>query len=599
MAETINKKASKKETWNLEAFFPTLEEWERKIDSTHLKAKSGWDQLQGYKGKIATGTPALLKELLQNYFASSRDIEKIYTYAHLKHDENITDDLFKSGFERSVALYQMFSSAASWIEPEILQIPTEKLEKLMKDPELSEYKFYLRCLIDQKEHVLDGDKEQILSLMSQTQRTPQVAFSALSNADLRFPKVKGSEGVEHELTHGTYSVLMKSYDRTLRENAFKGMHATFQNFENTLTALVAGQVQNHLFTMKVRGYSTCVEAALKRYQIPIEVYKNLIATTRKRIEALHRYVRLRKKVLGLDQIHFWDLSVPMVKDIDMKFSYENACDITINSVALLGKEYQEILRKGITEDRWVDVYESKGKRSGAYSSGCYDSMPYILLNYQGRLNDLMTLSHEAGHSMNTLLSNRKQAYHEASYPIFVAEVASTFHEQLTAEYLMDHAKTKQERIYLLNQEIDSIRGTFFRQTMFAEFELKIHEIVEQDQPLTKELLKKIYADLNRDYFGPDLVIDPELSVEFMRVPHFYYNFYVYQYATGIAAARALVEDVKTRGNKDYLNFLASGGSDYPIPTLKRAGVDMKSPVAIESLITHFEDLVKKLEKEIV
>lgn len=597
MTQTQGKK-DRKSTWDLEIFFSTQDEWEKKIDSLQGVAKSGWGRLQGFKGKIVQGTPALIKELLESYFAFSRDIEKIYTYAHLRHDENITEDLFKSGYERSVALFQMFSNAASWIEPEILQIPVSQLEKLMSAPELVDYKFYLRTLIDQKEHVLDGDKEQILSLVSQTQRTPQVAFSALSNADLQFPKVKDSEGIEYELTHGTYSVLMKSYDRTLRENAFKQTHATYRNFENTLTALIAGQVQNHIFTAKVRGYGSCVEAAIKRYQIPVEVYKNLIATTRKRIDVLHRYVRLRKKILELDQIHYWDLSVPMVKDIEMKFPYEEACEITVNSVALLGKEYQEILRKGICEDRWVDVYESKGKRSGAYSSGCYDSMPYILLNYQERLNDLMTLSHEAGHSMNTLLSNRKQLYHESSYPIFVAEVASTFHEQLTAEYLMKHAKTKQEKIYLLNQEIDSIRSTFFRQTMFAEFELRIHEIAEQDQPLTKELLKKIYADLNRDYFGPELVIDPELYVEFMRVPHFYYNFYVYQYATGIAAARALVEDVKTRGNHDYLNFLASGGSDYPIPTLKRAGVDMASPLAIESLITHFDDLVKKLEKEI-
>ena len=587
------------ERWNLDSFFSNKEEWEKKLDEIQEKAKSGWSELVEFKGKLSSGDAATFKKMLKKYFECNRHIENIYTYAHLRHDEDITDDPHKSGYEKCVALYHMYGNASSWIEPEILQMSEKELNEMADHPELKEYSFYLKTLIDQKEHILDAKQEEIMTLASPAQRTASGAFSALSNADIKFPKVIDSEGKEHVLTQGSYSVLMKSCDRTLRENAFKTLHTTFKEYENTLTTLIAGQVQNHIFNKKVRGYKSCLESALKGYQIPEGVYKNLIASTRKGLGALHDYVRLRKKVLGLDKLHYFDLSVPMVKDVDMKFSYDEACRITIESVSLLGKEYQEILKKGITEDQWVDVYENKGKRTGAYSSGCYDSMPYILLNYHGMLNDLMTLSHEAGHSMNTLLSNRKQAYHEASYPIFVAEVASTFNEQLTAEYLMEHAKTKEERLFLLNQEIDSIRGTFFRQTMFAEFELKIHEMAEQDQPLTKDVLKKIYTDLNRDYFGPELELDDELSIEFMRVPHFYYHFYVYQYATGIAASNALVDDVKANGNEAYLNFLASGGSNYPIPTLKNAGVDMTKSDAVDSIIKRFSDLVKKFEKEIV
>lgn len=595
----LREEKSPEEKWNLENFFTTPQAWEENLEALQQKAKAGWDALVMYQGKIKAGDPQALKELLDIYFAYCRDLEKVYVYAHLRHDEDIGNDTNRAGYERSIALLQMFEHAASWIEPEILSMDEERLQNLMKAQELSGYRFYLQTLFDQKPYVLDEKGEYLMALASPIRRAPSSAFSALNNVDMKFPDVLDAEGKAHPLTHGTYSVYLKSHDRILRENAFKGMHRTFRKMENTLTGLLSGQVQSHIFTKKARGYDSCLESALKRYQIPTQVYYNLIEATRRELDALHEYVALRKKLLGYGELHYYDLSVPLVKQVDMKFSYQESCQITIDSVALLGEEYQEILRKGITEDQWVDVSENEGKRSGAYSSGCYDSMPYILLNYQGMLNDLMTLSHEAGHSMNTLLSNRKQAYHEASYPIFVAEVASTFHEQLTLEYLLERAKSREERLYLLNHAIESIRGTFFRQTMFAEFELKIHQLAEDDHPLTKDLLKELYAELNRDYFGPELVIDDELSSEFSRIPHFYYNFYVYQYATGIAAATTLVDLVKKEGNEAYLNFLSSGGSDYPIPTLKKAGVDMENAAVIHHQIARFRELVKKFEKEIV
>jgi len=447
--------------------------------------------------------------------------------------------------------------------------------------------------------VLSDEQEKIISMAARTQRTPRGAFSAFSNVDLQFPKIKNSKGEELQLTQGSYQVLMKSSDRTLRENAFKTLHSSFGSFENTICELISGQVQNHVFTQKVRGYKSCLEASLKPHNIPTDVYLSLIETVRNNLDVLHHYVGVRKKVMGLETLKFWDMSVPLVSKCNMKFSYEEACDIVINSVAPLGDEYQRILKKGIKEDRWVDVYESKGKRTGAYSSGCYDSMPYILMNFQGTLQDVLTLSHEAGHSMNSLLSNRDQVYHEAQYPIFIAEVASTFNEQLTYEYLLEKAETKEEKLYILNQQIDGMRATFFRQAMFAEFELKIHQFAENDIPLTPALLKEEYRKLNLDYFGSNLVIDEEVNWEFLRVPHFYYNFYVYQYATGIAAAVTLVDKVKQTNNKSYLEFLASGGSDYPINILKKAGVDMCSQEAVETLLKTFRSLMEKFEKEIV
>ena len=595
----LRSKTLKENAWNLKSLYQSKEEWEKEFNILLADAKEGFCQLNSFKEKIGHGDPKAVKILLEKYFDYARQLEKVYTFSHLRHDEDIGNDENKSSFDRSVGLYHAFSNHTSWLEPELLQLKEEDLRDLINHEELKDYKFYLQTLFDQKEHVLDKKQEELLSLASKAQETPQRAFSALSNVDMKFPDIEDSEGKKHKLTLGSYGKFMKSYDRTLRENAFIKTHETFAKYENTLTALIAGQVENHVFRMKARGYNSCLEAAIKRYQIPTTVVTNLIDSTRKGIGSLHRYVSLRKKLLGYDKLNFWDLSVPIVKDIEMNFPYDKACEMAVDSISILGKEYQEILQNGLTKDAWVDRFENQGKRSGAYSSGCYDSVPYILLNYQGMLNDFMTLVHEGGHSMHSYYSNKSQAYHEANYPIFVAEVASTFNEQIASEYLIERAKTKEERLYLLNHEIDSIRGTFFRQTMFAEFELKIHELAEQDQPLTKDVLKKIYLNLNADYFGPDLDLCDALSVEYMRVPHFYYNFYVYQYATGISAASALVDNVKKNGNEAYLKFLSSGGSDYPISILQKAGVDMTSSDSVESLIARFDDLVTKFEKEIV
>lgn len=583
--------------WNIESIYKTKEDWETNFQNLLAKEKLGFTDILSYKGQIKENA-LLLKNLLDNYFAHSQALEKVYTFAQLRHHEDITEEAHKNAYQRSVALWHEFGNASSWIESEILQIDENLLKELIGSSELKDYRFYLTKLLHQKKHVLSSDKEEILAQAEATQRTPSSAFSSLCNADMKFPEVTDSKGNKHVLSQGTYQVLIKDNDRTLRENAFKGMMGTFANYKNTITELLQGNIKNHVFRHRVRNYASSLEASLSPNQIPVNVYHNLIQTTKENIDALHEYIALRKEILGVDELHAWDLYAPLVKDCEMKFPYEEACNITINSVSALGKNYQLALSKGIREDRWVDVYENKGKRSGAYSSGCYDSMPFILMNYHGHLNDVLTLAHEAGHSMNTLLSNQKQAYHEASYSLFVAEVASTFNEQLTYEYLLANAKTKEERLFILSQQIDAMRATFFRQVMFAEFELKMHELAENNMPLTPLMLEEIYGNLNKEYFGPAFTYDDLLATEFLRIPHFYYNFYVYQYATGIAAAVALVEKVKKEGSEKYLEFLSSGGSDYPIEVLKVAGVNMLEKEPIESFIEVFRTLVKKLKNEL-
>lgn len=585
-----------KNKWNLTSFFKNKKDWEDKLNILFEQSDLGFEKIRPIKFTKETNAKEL-KKTLDGFFAYLRDLEMIYTYAHLKHDEDISFTENKEGYERARSIYHRFQSASSWIEPSILQIDPEYFEELLADKELSSYRFYLTKLKDQKEHILTSDKEQIMSLASRMQATPSGAFSALSNADLDFGSIKDGEGKDRHLTQGSYGKFMKSKDRILRKNAFKKLHKTFLTFENTLAELIHGQVQNHVFNTKVRSYKSCLEAALKPHNIPTSVYHNLIDTVSKGLDPLHRYVALRKKILDVDKLYSYDLHAPLVEMQEKKYSFDEACQIVIDSVEILGKEYQDVLRKGLLEDRWVDVYENKGKRSGAYSSGCYDSHPYILMNFQGTLNDVLTLSHEAGHSMNTYLSNQKQSYHDASYTIFVAEVASTFNEQLTYAYLLDKAETREERIFILNQQIDAIRSTFFRQTLFAEFELKIHEMAENHIPLTSDMMKKVYGDLNRKFFGEDLMISAESSGEYLRIPHFYYNFYVYQYSTGIAAALTLVEKVREGGLIPYMDFLSAGGSEYSIEILKKAGADMSSVEPIEKTLGVFDTLLKKLEKE--
>lgn len=588
--------------WDVNVLFDSTEAWEKAyLESQQSKEYPHWPQIEAYRGKLNQG-PKVLKEALDLIFSLSRKLELLYTYAHLKHDEDITFSKYKEAYQKISSTLYDFQQECSWLEPEILSLTDEQIKTYLASKELSDFKFHLERIIRMKPHTLSADKEELLAMAGKPMQVSSKAFSALNNADIKFGSVKDSSGKEHVLSHGLYQMYLRSPDRTLRENAFKTMHGKFLDYENTIGELLYGQIESHWFDARARKFKSSLEAALFPKNIPLSVYRSLIQAVRQGLSSLHRYVSLRKKVLKLDQLHLYDMYVPLVAKVDMKTDYKTAEELVIESVEPLGKEYRKILENGLKKEKWVDRFENKNKRSGAYSSGCFDSHPYILMNYKGILRDVFTLAHEAGHSMHSFYSNRSQPYHYARYPIFVAEVASTFNEELLMSLLLKKMDKKQERMFLINEKIEDIRATLFRQTMFAEFELKIHEMVENGQPLTPNLLKEMYYQLNCDYFGPEAVIDQEIAIEWARIPHFYYNFYVFQYATGISAALSLaqkVADQDENAKNQYISFLQGGSSLFPIDLLKLAGVDLSTSEPITQALKKFDTLVSQLEELIL
>lgn len=582
--------------WNVEAFYPSLEAWNKDFNQLKVQgAGTVWDQIKSLKGRLSEG-PAVVVKLLELYLELDRHLTKLYTYSHLRHDEDVGNTENKEAYLKISALSHEFRQELAWVEPELLQLPEKELQSLLEAPQVKPYRFYLEKIVRLKPHTLDENEEALLASAGQALDTASRAFGAFNNADLKFPKVMDEKGELHELTHGTYMTYMASQDRTLRRETFQTLHRTFGLWENTLCELIHGQAQKHYFYAKARHFDSCLDAALFPHRIDPKVYRALISTVRAHLPVLHNYMALRKKLLGVDELHLYDLRVPLVEGVDIKMDFEEAAHMIVESVAPLKESYQQILKKGFFEERWVDRYENERKRSGAYSSGCYDSHPYILMNYHGRFQDIMTLSHEAGHSMHSYMSMKNQPYHDSSYVIFVAEVASTFNEELTLMHLLKKVTDPRQRAYIINQKVEDLRNTFFRQVMFAEFELKIHECVEKGIPLTPDFLNKEYLQLNKDYFGASVVIDDEIKYEWARIPHFYYNFYVYQYATGISAAHALVQKVLKEGPDAYLQFLSSGGSRFPLDILKSAGVDMTTSDPIAQTLKHFEDLTVQLEE---
>jgi len=583
---------SKDDMWNVEALFQSPKVWENEFKAL------AWEKFLTYKGRLGEGAP-ILKEALETMLDLSRKLERLHTYAHMRHDEEITCDQFKSDYQKIMSKYAQFQQDCAWFDPELLALPKATIDSYLKSDILKPYRFFLEKIVRMKPHTLDEKGEHLLALSSQALHAVSNAFSSLNNADIKFHKVKNEKGEELELTHGLYQLYLRSADRTLRQNAFNEMYSQFTGVENTLCDLLAGQVEGHIFSAKARNFPSALHAALFPKNIAPAVYETLISTVRKNLPVLHKYMKLRKKVMGVDELHLYDIYVPLATDVDIKMDYLEAEELVIESVAPLGAEYQSILAQGLKEDRWVDRFENKSKRSGAYSTGCFDSFPYILMNYRGILRDVFTLAHEAGHSMHSYLSHKNQPYQDSHYPIFVAEVASTFNEELLMHLMLEKTTEKRKRFFLINEKLEDLRATFFRQTMFAEFELQIHRWVEEGTPLTPKLLKDYYYKLNIDYFGPACVIDEVIAVEWSRIPHFYYNFYVYQYATGISAALALCEKVLSgdeKCRKAYLAFLSSGGSLFPIDLLKLAGVDMTSSSPVEATIRTFDRLQSELEK---
>lgn len=584
--------------WNVEALYPNPDSWKTDLIKAGQEKTPRWPELASYKGRLSD--PKAVAGLFDSYLAIQRKLEKLHTYAHLRLDEDLGNDAFKSDYGMISSLIHDFSLETSWIEPEFLSLDEKEFKKIISNPSLSAYQFHLEKIGRMRPHTLTPELEALMALSGKALDTSYKAFGALNNADMTFKNAVDAEGKEHPLSNGTYLSYLRSPDRTLRRTAFENLHRGFETHANTLCELIQGQVQSHLFIAKARKFNSCLETALFPHQINKAVYENLIQSVRAKLPLMHKYVALRKKILNLSDIHVYDLYLPLVDDSASNMSYIEAKQAVIESVAPLGQQYQNALKKGLFEDRWVDVYENARKRSGAYSSGCYDSMPYILMNYHSTLNDVLTLAHEAGHSMHSYLSRKNQPYIYSQYPIFVAEVASTFNEQLLLTHLKAKAKSKKDLAFLINYELEGIRGTIFRQTLFAEFELQLHKWAEEGTPLTPALLKSHYAKLNRDYYGPDLVVDPELEIEWARIPHFYYNFYVYQYATGLSAALALFDKAMSDpASKDkYIEFLSSGGSRFPLDLLHRAGVDMQKPDAINAALARFEKLMSELQKNL-
>ncbi len=582
-------------TWDLTPIFESDEAWEVELKEVEKLS----EQAANYKGKVAESAESLYNTL-QYFDAMYERLNKLYVYSHLKHDQDTTDAKYQDldGRIRSVAA--KVGAAWSFITPEILALDEATLNSYVENYEpLALYKQSLKEVNLGRPHVLSADKEELLAQMAEVSGASGSTFSALNNADLEFPKIKGEDGEEFQLTHGNYIMQLESDNREVREAAFKAVYKTYGQFKNTFASTLAGNVKAHNASAKIRNYNSARHAALSNNFIPEKVYDQLISTVHDYLPALHRYVELRKKVLGVDELHMYDLFTPLVKEVKMEVSYDEAKKTMVESFAPLGKEYQEIVQKGL-DSRWVDVLENKGKRSGAYSSGTFGTNPYVLMNWHDNINNLYTLAHEFGHSMHSYFSRANQPYQYADYSIFVAEVASTCNEELLFDHLMKTLDDDKKKIYLLNQWLDGFRGTVFRQTMFAEFEHIIHEMDAKGESLTAEKLTSIYYDLNKQYFGDAVTVDEEIGLEWARIPHFYYNYYVYQYATGQSAATALSKQILEEGqpavNRYINNFLKAGCSNFPIEVLKAAGVDMESPEPIALACQVFEEKLNELEK---
>lgn len=593
----LRKDVLAKDQWNLQVLYPSLEAWRKEFETLAPAQKKRFPHLLEKKGTLGT-SPEALRVFLDEFFKTHEILSKLYTYAHLKHDEDITENEAKTAYSEALAASNDFQQETSWFQPELLKLTEERMQEYLNSPALSEYRIFIEKIFRMKPHTLSEDKELLMSMSGKALSATYRAFSAMNDADFKFGTILDDKGLPHELTQGQYGVYLRSRDRTLRKNAFTAIHSKYHSFENTLAELLQGQVEGHVFDAKARNFPSALEAAIFPNNIKPGVYHSLIQAVNEEIDALHRYMNLRKSVLGLKSLEVYDLQVPLVKEFDMKIPYDDAVELIIESVRPLGLEYQNALSKGLKDDAWVDRFENQNKRSGAYSSGSYGTMPYILMNYKNIIRDFFTLTHEAGHSMHSYFSRQYQPYHYSNYSIFVAEVASTFNEELLMQTMLKNAGSKEEKIFLLTQKIEDIRATLFRQTQFAEFELMIHTFVEKNIPLTPDLLNQEYLRLNQIYYGQNVELDPLIASEWARIPHFYYNFYVYQYATGISAALSLADRVLQGGAKeqeDYLKFLKSGGYHYPLDALKIAGIDMQSVTPVKQAIGRFRSLIDQLE----
>ncbi len=581
-------------TWDLESIFPGDGDWE----DSYKTLQQRLPELEALKGTLAQSGQALL-EVLQKRDELFEKLESLFVYASMRKDEDTTNSKYQGMYDRAMQLVVYASTVASYIEPEILALPETTLDRFVREtPGLDLYRQQLHDLNRKRPHVRSAEVEAVLAAAEEIAGVPDAIFSMIENADLKLPLINNEEGEEVPLTKGNYLVYIRSTDRRVRKEAFEGMHTAFLKQRNTIAATLAAQVKGNIFYTRQRGYASSRERALAQYNIPVSVYDNLVETVGEHIYLLNRYMKLRKRLLQLDELHMYDLYVPIVKETADDIGYEDAREIILAALAPLGKNYGEVLRRAFKE-RWIDVYETPGKRGGAYSGGGYATRPFILLNYQNKRDSMYTLAHELGHSMHSYFTRSHQPFQYGDYTIFVAEVASTLNEGLLTEYLLRTNADPAVRLAILNHSLEDLRGTLFRQTMFAEFEQLVHGQAEQGEPLTADRLSAMYHGLNERYYGAEAVLDELIDIEWARVPHFYYNFYVYQYATGISASSALVQQILREGKpavERYLKFLSSGSSEYSIELLKKAGVDMTSPEPVRQALQLFDRHLAEMEE---
>jgi oligoendopeptidase F len=582
------------DTWNLDSLYESDAAWEKDFLAWEKQIK----RYSTFQGKLGTNAD-MLADCLKFDVKFDRQAERLSTYAFLK----TTEDTANSTYQRMMGRFQHASSeagqAASFIRPEIMALPAKKLDEFLKAKALAPFRLVLERMTRYRPYTLSNAEEKLLAIQSQMSDTANHTFRQLTDADFKFGMIKNEKGESLELSHSSFSALLHSPKRSVRSTAFHQYYSVYASHENALAATLSGSVQRDIYYAKARGYNSAIEAALFHDDVPLSVYDNLIAAVRGKLPALYRYYDLRRRKMRLKDIHHYDTYVPILSDLDQKRTWQQAVNTVIASLAPLGNEYTSVLERGLTTDRWCDRYPNRGKQSGAFSCGSYDGAPYIMMNYQPTVLDhVFTLAHEAGHSMHSYYSAKSQPFQYYNYVIFVAEVASTFNEQLLSRHLMDQAGTSEERAYLINRDIDAIRGTIIRQTMFAEFEKIIHALAEVGEPLTIECFKNEYYKLLEAYFGPDFTLDEELKLECLRIPHFYRAFYVYKYATGLSAAIALSERVLNGGKaelNDYLSFLKGGCSKFPLELLCDAGVDMREPTPVATALARFESLVDELD----
>lgn len=577
--------------WDLTKIYKTDEEWNK----DYQKLENEITKIKDYTNFIESS------ENLYNFLTFNEKLErllnKLYYYAHLNFDVDTLNDKYQEMNQKMIDMLDYFNELTSFVIPTFLKVDYDKIQQYINElPSLKEYEFTLEQIYREKEHTLDEEKEHMLALLGKNLSNPGSTFEALTDSDLTFGNII-VDGKEVELTESNYGKYISSFDRNMRKTVFERLFNTYSNFKTTITSIYNGDIDANISIAKIRNFNSALEASLYNDNIDKSVYENLIKTVHNNLDVLYDYYDLKKKVLNLDELHIYDIYTPMIKVDKQDYSFEEAKDLVLDTISIFGEEYKENALKAFNE-KWIDVYNNKGKRSGAYSSGFYDTAPYMLLNFENRINDVFTLAHELGHSMHTYFSCKNNSYNNSGYKIFVAEVASTVNELLLAKNLLKKSNSKEEKLNILNRLLELFKSTIYRQTMFAEFEKKIYELRESGNVLTSETICKEYYELNKLYFGNNVVVDDLIKYEWERIPHFYYNFYVYKYATGLSAACHIVKNIldnKENAVENYLKFLKSGGSMYPLDELKLAGVDMNKPEVVESAISMFKETIEEFK----